>query len=196
MLAHLRFKITALSRPGGFPSPMPHRAPAAPPLQHGTCSNTLQRAPSRRRDRARSSAAHGRSPVVLKEGGGKGDEMIASSTLARPFGAAPSDAALRLCVDLPDRFGTSEAPAGSRTSPLRRPPVGVSPRLHIPEGRGMLVPPDGRHVGMALPPGRPNMPLIAAICLTGGYSTTPRRLIALYGHPRVRRCTTHISLGM
>ena len=38
--------------------------------------------------------------------------MIASSTLARPFGAAPSAAALRLCVDLPDRFFTFEAPNG------------------------------------------------------------------------------------
>ena len=104
-------------------------------------------------------------------------------------------AALRLCVDLPDRFFTFEAPNGKSHAAAERPPVGVSPRLHVPEGRGTLVPPYGRHDGMAMPLGRPNMPLNAANCLTGGCSTTPRRLSALYGHPRVRQCTTHSLLA-
>ena len=86
--------------------------------------------------------------------------MIASSTLARPFGAAPSAAALRLCVDLPDRLNTFEAPSGrlhvasKATSRWR-----VAEAQHSEWVRGMSEPPYGRHVGMALPLGRPDMAL-------------------------------------
>ena len=86
--------------------------------------------------------------------------MIASSTLARPFGAAPSAAALRLCVDLPDRFYTSEAPSGKlhvASKAASRWRVAEAP--HSKWVRGMSVPSYGRHVGMALPLVRPDMPL-------------------------------------
>ena len=96
--------------------------------------------------------------------------MIASSMLARPVGAAPAAAALRLCVDLPDRLNTSDAPSGklhvaSKAASRWR----VAEALHSKWVRGMSEPPYGRHVGMACFSGGQTCHSTAAIRLTAGF---------------------------
>jgi len=95
--------------------------------------------------------------------------MIASSTLARPFGAASAllpFASVSTCLTGLHVRGPQREVARRRQGGL---PLACRRGSTSQRVWGTLVPPYGRHDGMAMPPGRPHMPLNAAICLTGGF---------------------------